>query len=189
MTHNDEEFILARISKEVENAFTIANDIEIDGVTYNFTERRLSLGFSMILPKSFDMLAPEYIKLKYPYEDRPHVILSNEKTDTDFAFDYGETSNTSLAERTRQYKSVIKRIYPSNVFLQEEIYKVSEEIEVASYDYRSSAIDADIYNLNFFTDLPDKEVFGWFTCPAELQEKWEPLVRQMIQTIKVVEEE
>ena len=66
-------------------------------------------------------------------------------------------------------------------------YKCPEEIEIACFDYSSSAIDANIYNLCFFTDLPNGELFGRFTCHADLRDKWEPLMRQMVQTVKRLE--
>ena len=81
-------------------------------------------------------------------------------------------------------KAIVKRLHPSYVFFSENIHDLGDDIKVACYDYRGSALDMDIYNLTFFTDLPNGELFGWFSCPADLQEKWEPLVRQMIQTIK-----
>jgi hypothetical protein len=44
---------------------------------------------------------------------------------------------------------------------------------------------SDLYDLTFFTDFVDMTLLGWFICPVEQKDKWEPLVREMMQTIQV----
>lgn len=189
MTYGDENIISTRLEAQAKKAHTISNKVTIGGCLYCFERSEFPPHFSMILPKSFGLLKPEYARVKYPYENRPKTILSNEATDTDFAFQFGDMPAVSLNERIVQYKAQIKRLNPSYVFLQERIYKMPGNLEVACYDFRSPALDKDIYNLSFFTDLLDTGLFGWITCPIELQEKWEPLLREMIQSIEVLSRE
>jgi len=33
------------------------------------------------------------------------------------------------------------------------------------------------------------ELMGWFICPVDVKDKWNPLIHQMIQTIELVKEE
>ena len=77
----DEQIISAVIAAENKKRQTITSDATIDGVTYQFEKRELSLGFAIVLPKSFRELPPGLVKVKYPYEDRPKIILTDESTE------------------------------------------------------------------------------------------------------------
>ena len=180
----DENIIAARVAAESVKRHSIRNNVTINGVTYQFEEREFHPEFAMVLPTCFKDLAPEYVRIKYPREDRPEIILTNADTTVNFAFSYNEAPPESLESRLAKYRAVAKRLIPGYVFLSEKIYSLENGMDVACYDYRLNALDADVYSLCFFTDLPDGQLFCWFTCPIELQVKWEPLVKQMIETIK-----
>lgn len=189
MEYMDEKIIQQRLAISVEKRHTISHAVEIDGVRYTFARREFELGFSMVVPENFDTLASEYAKRKFPYEDRPEIIIASENTETCFSFNHGDLRSESLEERIQVYKSCIKRLNPSNVFFRGRIYETAEGLKVACYDYRYAALDGDIYNLSFFADLPNCELFGWLTCPICLCDKWEPLMSEMISTIQVIQDE
>jgi len=182
----DEQIIAARVAAQNEARHSILNKVTIDGTIYQFEEREVSPYFSMVLPDNFDDLAPEYVLLKYPNVNRPKIILSNQEGTINFAFEHMSANDEALEKRLVTYRAVIKRLHPSYVFFSESTLDLKSGLKAASYDFRGIAIDDDIYCLNFFTDLPEGELFGWFTCPIDSKEKWEPLVRQMIQTIKPI---
>jgi len=184
----DEHIIAARVAAENVKRHSITNEVKIDGVAYRFEEREFPPYFSMVLPESFEALPFEYVKAKYPYEDRPEVILSNGDAMVNFAFDIIPTMHIEINERLVQYKTLIKKLHPDYVFFSENIERMESGPDVAYYDYRGAALDEDVYYFSFFADITDSELFGWFNCPVESQSKWEPLVRQMIKTIKPLEE-
>ena len=186
MLYGDEEIIRQRVAVQKKAEHNIHNEITINNISYAFTRREFELGFSMVIPDKFKMLAPEYIERKYPYKNRPQIIMSNDDTTVTFAFDYAFLlQKKDLEIRLLEYRSIVKKLHQSNVFLAYDyLSTIDEEDCIAFFSYRSHALDGDLFNFSFFTDLPDKELFGWFTCPIELQTKWEPLVMQMIQTIK-----
>jgi len=180
----DEHIIASRTSEKNKKRYSILNNITIDRATYQFAEREVSPYFSMVLPENFHDLAPEYILLKYPNVNRPTIILSNAEGVINFAFEHMPVNAKKVETRLKTYKAVIKRLHPSYVFFSENIFKIESGQKIVCYDFRGIAIDDDIYCLNFYTDLPKGELFGWFSCPIDSQAKWEPLVRQMIRTIK-----
>ena len=184
----DEHIIATRVAAENTKRHSITNTVKIDDVTYKFEEREFSPYFSMVLPESFEELTTEHAKAKYPYEDRPEIILSNEDTTVNFAFDLMGVQPEGLDIRLSKYKGIIKKSHSNYAFFSESIEEIESGLEVASYDYSGSALDEDVYYFSFFADITDSELFGWFTCPVESQSKWEPLVRQMIKTIKPLEE-
>ena len=184
MLYGDEEIIAMRVAARNKAKHSIVNKVKIDGETYRFGEREISPYFSMVLPESFEELADEYVLLKYPNINRPKIILSSPDTLVNFSFDHLPEKAEELNVRVGNCKATDKRLHPSYVFFSEGIETTVSGLEVAYYDYRGIAVDADFYCFKLFADLPDTGLFGCFNCPIELRDKWEPLVRQMIKTIK-----
>ena len=168
MQQTDVDIIKARLMAEFNAQHTITNEAAIDGMTYQFELREFPPRFSIILPKGFETLAPEYARLKYPHEDRPGIILSNEDTTVNIAFDCAYADSGELKSRLAAYRNFIKTLNPSYVFFSHGIYDLENGSELAYYDYRGIAFDGDIYYLSFFTDLPNGGLFGSFNCPIEV---------------------
>ena len=180
----DEDIISARIAAENDASIYKLSSAMISRDMYQFERREFPPYFSIVIPESFDELAPEYAKIKFPYEERPSIIMSNNDTTVNIVFDCMTVQPESLQERLDKYQAVIKKIHPNYVFFSNGIYNLNNDSNLAYYDYRGNALDADIYYICFFTDLPSGELFGCFSCPSESQSDWEPYARKMIQTIE-----
>lgn len=191
MRKYDEESIMKqRLATREKKRLSIKTDaVEIDGVSYTFTRREFAYGFSMVVPESFAEMPREIAKRMFPYEDRPEIIFSDSSFRVCIAFNSAKLPIGSLEDRLSNFQGYIKRICPTCVFSFSGIYHLSNGLEIAHYDYRYPAVDSDLYDLTFFTDLPDIELLGWFTCPVELKDKWEPLMREMIQTLQATQKE
>jgi len=124
--------------------------------------------------------------LEFNKEQLLEKLKSMKRFNIDFLFDCLEIKQEGLASRLKIYKSVVQKMNPSNVFFSERIIELDNGLNVACYDYLSSALDDDVYNLCFIADLPYGELFGCFNCSFDAQIKWEALVRQMIKTIEVL---
>jgi len=181
--YGDEAIIAARVAAMSAAMHSIGRPVVFEGVAYTFAQREFAAGFAMVVPECFEALDDALARLKYPDENRPRTIISNADTTINLAFDCEAVGQASLESRLTNYRALVKKLHPSYVFFSESIHDSEGGLKVACYDFRGSALDGDIYYLNFFADLPNGELFGWFSCPIESQPKWEPLVRQMIQTI------
>ena len=186
MPYGDEEIISARVAAQKAQANSISSTVIINGAAYRFSEREFPLGFAMVVPECFDTLAPELARRKYPYEDRPRIIVSNEDTTVGLAFDIGIPAQESLEARAAAYRSLVKHLYPSYVFFDQSLYDLTDENKAACFDYLSHGLDSDIYNLCFIAEFREGELMGWFNCPFGYREVWENLARQMIMTIKLL---
>lgn len=185
MAETVEENVLAQwVAQQSQDKGGIDNGVKIDGASYQLERRDFSLGFSIVVPSNFEPLAVEYARKKYPYENRPRTIISSGDTTVNFAFDSCGAGKGVFEERLLQYQWVIKRLHPSNVFYLRYLAQTEAGGALGCYDFRSYGLDGDIYNFSFFTDLPNCELLGWFTCPAVSQSKWEPLVRKLVKTIQ-----
>lgn len=187
MLYGDEEIIRRRVAAQAKKRHVISNEVEIGGVKYAFARREFELGFSMVVPALFEEMSSEAAGQLFPHEGRPKLIISSNDFTVCIAFNSGDMQDESIKERVSAFGAYIKKLNPSNVFFTQGVYDLWSDMRVGYYDYRYPAIDEDLYNFTFVTDLPDMELLGWFICPVDLQEKWEPLIRQMVQTIEIVE--
>jgi hypothetical protein len=188
--YDAESVIKERLAAGGRKKLSVKSDtLKIDGVAYKFVRREFAYGFSMVVPETFGEMPRETAKRMFPYEDRPEIILSDSSFRVCFAFNKTERPAESLEDRLEGFQRYIKRICPTGVFFSEGIYRLPDGADIAHYDYRYPAADSDLYDLTFFTDLSDTALLGWFICPVELKDKWEPPVREMIQTVQVEEKE
>jgi len=187
MEYGDEKIIRQRLALNAEKSHSVNNKVEIDGVEYTFARREFEFGFSMVVPEAFETMPHDAAKRKFPYEDRPPIIISGDDYKVCLAFNRQAPTSESLEERLHSYRSFIKKLHPSDVFLSEKICDTSDGLKVGCYDYRYAVLDSDIYNITYFTDLPGLELLGWFICPIDVMDKWETLARQMIESIEILE--
>jgi hypothetical protein len=155
--YDAESVIKARKAASERKKLSIESDtVKINGIAYKFLRREFAYGFSMVVPETFEDMPREIAKRMFPYEDR---LVG--------------------------FRGYIKRICPTGVFFSDGIYRLPGGAHIAHYDYRYPAADSDLYDLTFFTDFSDMTLLGWFICPVESKDKWEPLAGEMIQTIQV----
>jgi len=180
----DVEIIKRIVAAEAVKRVETEYEFVVGGTTYKLEAREFEPGFSIFVPESFENMAIEYAKLKYPYEDRPSIILTSADTIVNIAFERTGVQGDTIESRLPKYRAWVKKINPNYVFFSENINESEYGLKIASFDYSGNAADGDVYYLSFFTDLPDGELFGWFSCPSHMQANWEPIARRMIKTLK-----
>ena len=185
MEYGDEATIRHRLEASEKKSHSIYNNLEIDGVRYVFEKREFEYGFSMVVPTSFEYMTPEVARRKFPSEERPKVVISSDDSRICIALNSSQTSHEDMDDRVTSMREYIKRVAPANVFFIQGVYELPNKIKVGHFDYRYPAIDNDIYNITFCADLPGLELLGWFICPVQIKEKWEPLFRQIMQSIEL----
>jgi len=182
MQYGDEKIIAERVATAEREKLSIAKRVEINNISYEFASRSICDLFSITLPTNFEELPGNLTAIKYPSVKRPEIILSNPDSTVDMFFDCGDRDmDTSLKNRITKNRAVVKELHKSYVFSPIKAGSI-----LAYYDFRSHALDGDIYNLWFLADLPDNTVFGGFSCPIHWQPQWQLLIPQMLQSIAVL---
>ena len=179
----DEQVITSRIAAERERDNAVLSNVSIAGSAYQFEKREFCPDFSIVLPVNFEQLAPDNLVAKYPNVNRPEVVLSNAEATVNIAFKCMPAAMRDMDSRLAEYIAVIKRMHPGYVLFSKDVVNLNSGIKAACYDFRGIALDSDIYCLNFFADLPDAELFGWFSCPIDQKENWESVALMMIKTV------
>jgi len=190
--YRDEEVIYRMSQKRYEEA---KNDIKdgyviIDDVHIPFSERFIISGkLYMTIPSEFVMMAPEAAKIKYPNENRPAIILTNEDGTINITFSFTtdelEDVDDNVEVARNQLARTMVRMNPAYKTISKSV--INEGIKIGYFDFVSPVLDGEIYNLTFIFALQGKLVLGCFNCLYSDSEAWLEVAQQMLRSIRVVD--
>lgn len=187
MEHLDEAIITARVAAKNQAAYTIENQVMIAGEPYTFERTKLfDDKMSMVLPCGFQDMPAAASKLKYPSENRPQIIKCNQDGSVSWAFNLLSMTckKEELIVRIHEMKTALKRVNPAYLFFELNQFDVTDNTRVCQFDFRSYALDMDIYNIMFISNIGGRLAMGTFNCPDEMNDAWKPLAFQMVQTVR-----
>lgn len=165
-------------------------EVKIGNRYYEFEEAKFfDEEFMMYLPKDFNDMPLKSRKLKYPSENRPEIIKSNEDGSTTITLNIVDSPliEEKVSELKDGLKMIIRKTNPSNVFYDDGILEVNKK-NIGFFEYKSSAIDDFLYNVMFFLEFREKTLMGTFSCRYVEYEDWRDIVYKMLKTISVVKE-
>ena len=169
----------------------ISGKIKIIDKYYEFKEKDFYDGnFKIHIPMSFDHMDIEMRKLKYPSESRPEIIKCNDDGSICITLNVIDSplSEDKVEELKNGMKMIIRKTNPANVFYEDGVIEVNSK-NIGFYEFKSSAIDAELYNLMFFAEFMGKTLMGTFSCKYEVYKEWRDTAYKMICTLKVIKEE
>ena len=185
MAYEDEKIIAMLNQAKTNKKLNIQNEVNICGVLYTFASKELFEGaFSIAMPESFVEMPSETAAEKYPSVDRPQLIFSNEDGTINLTFSYTEYAiqPDEVENSIKGFKLVIKRMFPANTFYDLKCEPLNEA-KLGYFDYRSYALDDDLYNIIFATGIDGRLLIGTFSCLFTHKKYWQPLAQQMMQSI------
>lgn len=165
--------------------------IKIRDIFYEFEETEFfDEKLRMYIPKNFEEMSIEARKFKYPSENRPDIIKSNEDGDIAITLKFVDDplEEENIAGLIATLKLINKRLNPAFIFYDEGILEV-EDKKIGFYDFKSFAIDDSLYNLVFLFEFEGKTMLGSFSCSFNDSDEWKDVAFEIIKTIKVKEEE
>jgi hypothetical protein len=126
-----------------------------------------------------------FAKIKYPAEQRPQIIKMNEDGSINVTLSlYAEKlKKEDVPDCIVALKAVIDRMNPANIFFELKTEQ-SETLTVGYFDYKSNAIDSDLYNIMFVAPIAGNTMLGTFNCRLSDRENWQTIVLQMILSIR-----
>jgi hypothetical protein len=127
----------------------------------------------IILPKQFNLMPEEMLKLKYPTDRRPTIVYSNETGTVNIAFNH--TASKATQEQIEVYKntfiSTFKASYPTAEWKSTGVKQINGK-KVGFIELVTPAIDTKIYNFMFFTNFEGRLLLCSFNCTVEQQSAW-----------------
>ena len=139
----------------------------------------------MWLPQNFTLLGKEFIKMKYPSENRPDLIYSNPETTVNVCFLLKQEKLAAGQEvQVRDYLGhIVHNLYPGCGILDKDCVKAGEN-EAAWMDFLAPAMDSYVYNMMYITSFKGRLLMGTCNCPESDKEDWKDLFVRMIATIR-----
>jgi len=184
----DEEIIKKREDLKREKFNTLEHGIYMDGKILRFTRENFLGVFSLVVPEIMKQMPKEYTKIKYPSEFRPQIIL----TTMDLSVNMGFTvfpSGLIGDDKLKLLQHMREAVQRSNPDYKMYSCESLSDIQGGYFAFRSHAMDSDIYNMLFLSDIEDKLIQGSFNCYYKDYEKWKSIVLMMWNTISALNEE
>lgn len=176
-------------SNEVEEKRSIYTGIKIWGKWIYFERRPLAKEtITMMLPKNFVPMAPDIARKKYPSEQRPETILTDETGTINLMFQYmeGEESDATIERFRNQIFGIMKRVNPG--IKEREIGSIDIAGKMVAYvEFSNPAMDGKLYNLMFYLTVNGRPLMGSFNCRTKEMKYWRAVAFEMMQSIEIVE--
>jgi len=189
MDNLDEKIIALRNlqkSQNGEQSTQITDGVYINDNFLTFHEvEMLEDKITMLLPEDFTTMREDIAKIKYPSESRPQCI----KTSRDTAVNIGMSlfpapiDENNLDNELNDLKKILKNVNPAFEFYRTDIEDL-EDFKLGWFDYKSFAIDQQMYNIMFVASIDGQMLHGFFNCPYSGHDQWMDAALQMIRSIK-----
>ena len=145
---------------------------------------------TMMLPRDFVPMSPDIARKKYPSEQRPETILTDETGTINLMFQYmeGEESNTTIESFRNRIFGMMKRVNPG--IKEREIGVVDAAgKQIAYVEFSNPVMDGKLYNLMFYLAVKGRPLMGSFNCRTKEMKYWRSAAFEMMQSIEMVESE
>jgi hypothetical protein len=171
-------FTLTFLTFAVATAFTLTTKLETKSLLDNKVELKI--------PKDFEIMSEEMMKLKYPSERRPALVYTNESGGINVALNL--TQNDANQDIISAYKDnfvqSFKNLYPSAEWKDSGVNEINGR-KVGYLELVTPAIDTEIYNLIFFTDLDGKLLLCTFNCTKKDITEWTSIAKEIMNSLKI----
>jgi len=181
----------SEVSKKTNEERNIHTGIRILGKWIYFKRCPLAGNkITMIIPDSFVPMNPETARRKYPSEQRPETILTDETGTVNLMFQFmeGEVSDETIENFRNQIFGMMKRVNPG--IKEQEIGTVDISGEMVAYvEFSNPVLDGKLYNLMFYMSVGGRPLMGSFNCRTKEMKYWRKPAFEMMESIEIAEPE
>jgi len=140
----------------------------------------------MLVPAAFQPMPEEMLKLKYPMEGRPTVVLSNEAGSVSLALNHTQDrlASNELADAHQTFDHMFRNMYPSAQWFRSELTDLNGR-QFIVLELRTPAIDTEVRNLMLATSADERLLLISVNMTKELEEAWLDVANRMIRSVVV----
>lgn len=140
---------------------------------------------SIILPTILVDMPSNLSHLKYPSELRPQIIKTTLDTTVNFTFSRYDLDieDTQIKEAAKQSQKMLKQLNPAYIFYELEEKNLTTTT-ISWFDFKSYAMDGQMYNIMYVTCIEGKLVHGNFNCLYKDMIEWKEAANQIILSTK-----
>lgn len=139
------------------------------------------------IPGDFAVMPADMIKLKYPSANRPDLVYTNGGYSVNIGFKH--TASRASQDQLDEYLDVLVKslqtAHPEGRFLGSGLELVHGR-RVGYLEIITAALDTEIYNLMFFTDVEGRLLLGTFNCTANRLPEWQAAALEIVLSLKVL---
>lgn len=190
MKYTDEELIKLVNKHKTMTYGSMEEGLIIREKEYKFLENSLyDDKVKVLLPESFHDMDPEIVKMKYPMEQRPTIIKTNEESTIDVSFNLTEGEfHKEYTENMLEYlMNVIKNFQAGTIMIDHNVEINQHELMIGWFDYMRPVIDGRLYCLIFFFELEGRFLTGGCLCSEKDMVNWKPVFMQILNSIRLEE--
>lgn len=140
----------------------------------------------ILLPREFEVMSEDMMKLKYPSERRPTLVYTDKTGGINVAFNH--TTSKANQQQIDAYKdnfvNTFKNLYPSAEWNETGTKEINGR-KVGYLELVTPALDTKIYNLMFFTDLDGRLLLCTFNCVEKKQKDWHETAKQIMSSLTI----
>jgi hypothetical protein len=147
----------------------------------------LSDSVTLLIPTSFNIMSEDMAKIKYPMENRPTLIYTNDTGSINIAFQYtqSQASSSDIQEITDALKANFEHLYPSAQWYTSEVKRINDK-DIGVLELLTPAVDTEIFNLMWFTDLDGKLLIATFNCTESQMDDWKPIGEAILSSFTLI---
>ncbi|WBA40292.1 hypothetical protein [Hymenobacter canadensis] len=140
---------------------------------------------SLKIPKGFEVMQEEMLKAKYPAERRPTLVYTNASGGINVALNItaNKASQELMPAYQENFRQTFTKLYPSAKGMQSGVEEVNGR-KVGFIELVTPAVDTEIYNLIFFTDVDGQLLLCTFNCTVKDQVAWQPTAKEIMASLK-----
>jgi len=169
---------------------TIYTGLKIKNQWFDFEERLLVEDkIAIMIPKNFTPMDIETAKIKYPSEQRPGTILTDDTGTINIMFTYMiDAMKNEEAEETRDtLLGIVCRVNPG-IKQRESGVEIISNKNVAYTEYTNPTIDGKLYNLVYFLEVHGNLLMGSLNCQTKDMKYWKPIAFEIMRSIQIQSE-
>ena len=141
----------------------------------------------ILVPKDFNVMSEEKVKLKYPIGKGPTLVFTNEEATINVAFSTTPdlASEYLIPEYLETFKNTYENIFPSAIWYSSGVEKINGK-NIGKLEFLSpAAIDTKVYNLIFFTDLDGALLIVTVNAKEKQMNDWKPIAHEIMNSITI----
>jgi len=151
---------------------------------------------SLLLPEDFTPMSQEDLMRKYVSAKAPIAVYTDFTRSVDLGVNvaYSRWAEEDLEMMMSFYKSNIMGLYSEVHFTKEKIENINGK-DFAVFEFVSSVIDEEGTTINQsaiskyiriqYTIVKSKTVLFNFSCPARQKDKWAPVAKEILESVKI----
>lgn len=174
------------IEKELEESI-FSGKVHIYGQEVEFARRTLEeYGVSIIMPVTSYDLDKELKKAIYPMDTRPKYVFGNKSVDITVSFQHTvhKISKEQLEEFLAYSEKLLLSVGPKVMFLQKHTLE-KEEDKIGVMEFVSSAMDTNVYNIQFYIPVEDGLLIGAINFPVKYKDRQMKIAQEMLQSVEI----